>query len=124
MNAKINIVLFSTFCLFFCFCQKNTDGEGYLTITVKYNGSVISNAVVYIKKGTFTNPGLPFDQYDLTAITASDGTVTLTGLKPDNYFLHARAHIASQNRYAGGDDSVTVTQRFRQNIYEETVDVH
>jgi len=105
-------------------CQKNTDGEGSLMITVRYKGTAVANAAVYIKKGALTNPGLSPDQYDWTAITASDGRVTLTGVKPDNYFLHARAYIASESRYAEGDDSLIVRQRFRQNIYDVTIETH
>lgn len=104
-------------------CEKYKDGEGYVTIYVKYNGSRVSDAIVYLKKGTSTNPNIPFDQYDIIVTTNDKGRVKIDGVKPAYYFIHAKKFLQNENRYIEGDYSLQVFQKFRLNTYDVNIDV-
>lgn len=120
---KYSAILLLVFAVFtFSSCEKVNEGSGSILVTAKSRGNGLSQAMIYLKKGTLSNPGLPLEQYDLTMSADAIGQVYFKNLAPDNYFILATGYSTDNKAYVKGEASVTVIRRNRQNYYEITVD--
>lgn len=109
-------------CFFFS-CKKDTD-HGSVLITVKYNGQVISEPMIYMKAGTLTNPNIPLSKFDKSMSGDASGQATFEDLAPGNYYFYGKGYSSSKATYVTGEVGVTIRSRWRQNWYEVAINTH
>lgn len=112
---------FIVFCFIALSCSKEND-YGNVLVTIKYNGQAIDQPLIYMKKGTLTNPNISLDKYDKVGSGDASGQVTFSNLAPDNYFFYTRGYSSSKSTYVTGQTSITVKSRYRENSYKIIID--
>lgn len=103
-----------------CSCQKEDD-HGTVIISVKQNGQYLTNTPVYMKEGSLTKPIGSFT-WDKTQTTGGDGKVAFEGLAAGNYYFYSIGDVSSSPASSG--TGIKVVNRYRQNRYEATLDLH
>lgn len=89
------------FCLTVISCAKYND-YGSVLVTVNYNGKAIDQPIIYLKKGTLTNPNISLDKYDKVGSGDAAGQITFENLAPDNYFFFAKDILCQNLRMLQG----------------------
>lgn len=92
--------IYSVFFLFLIFisCKKEgTGGKAQISGFVAYNGTRITDAIVYIKYGATTSPGTDPTFYDSQQTVSATGAFSFGSLVTGNYYLYAIGHYAKPN---------------------------
>lgn len=112
------LILISAFVLSSC----DKDKGGNLLVTVKYQGKIVDQPMVYLKAGTSTNPQIPLNKYDQSGSGDAQGQVYFKNLAATTYFIYVRGYSNDIKASVQGESTVTVKERSRQDSYKITVD--
>lgn len=119
---RFNILLFSLIIAFsFSSCDKEKGDN--LLVTVKYQGKIIDQPMVYLKMGTSTNPNIALYKYDQSGSGDAQGQVYFENLKATTYFIYAKGYSSEAKIGVQGESSVSIIERSCQNEYKITIEV-
>jgi hypothetical protein len=107
--------------IFLIACEKSKP-NGSVLVTAKSEGKALGQAVVYLKKDTLSNPGLPLEQFDEVKRADASGQAYFDELTPGKYYFYADGYSPSAKKYVHGDGNVIVVYRTRSNTYDLIID--
>lgn len=100
---------------------KTENSNGTVVVVLLYKGQTFSHASVYLKAGSLTNPNIPLQQYDQVKSVDTKGEAHFEDLSPAAYFVYASGKDETSHQSLGGEGSVSVRKRFRQNEYDISI---
>lgn len=91
--SKYKIYTLFFLLLIFIGCKKEgTGGKAQISGFVVYNNARVANAVVYIKYGATSSPGINPTDYDSQLTADAGGNFIFGSMTPGNYYLYAIGH--------------------------------
>lgn len=102
-------------------CKKDHAANGSLKVIVEHNGLKVNGASVYLNRDSTYHPDSLNDEYDKMQKADAIGEVTFHDLAPGIYYVYVAGHERDEHLDIEGTDSITITDRQRQNDYELTV---
>ena len=108
-------------CLFFLLGCKKGNVDGIVIITVMFDGNVVPNPTIYMKKGATKDPKIPLTSYDLKVDGNSSGQAVIEKLASDSYYFHSVSKIDTLQVVGGA--VATVSPKEAPNRYEIKINV-
>lgn len=124
MKLSNSIFLSAVFIMLFSACEKDTDGNGNILVTVKYNGQAVSQASIYLKRGNDTTTTIPPAIFDKQIGADAVGQAYFENLTPDTYTIFAKGYSQQKSGTVTGKTTTTVVKRFRQNQNDVTINTN
>jgi hypothetical protein len=101
-------------------CKKEA-GQGLIKFTVVYINQPVTNAIIHVKGGTLTDPGILIDQYQAHLTADGFGEYWYKNVQPGDYFFYATARI--NGVAVCGTANLQLKERYRHNTYEVVINM-
>jgi len=99
----------------FSSCEKEA-GQGLIQFKLLSAGQPVTNATIYAKEGTLTDPNISIDQYDAHIRADAFGEYWYKNVSPGDHFFYAMGKVNGVD--VSGSASLHVKEMARHNTYE------
>lgn len=102
------VVLAGCCALLFTMCQKADEINKAILVKVRYDGSPVAQAGIYIRRDTLANPGIPLSRYNYKRGADAAGEAYFDYVSPGKYYLYAQGYSTAAQRTVDGEASLII----------------